>query len=124
MLDPELLTVFALVILPALLLAEGLVVLLVWGNRGGGMPWLVARWRAPGRSGVSGAAVAWWLLWTTLTGLAGWLVSFVGVNWLLMHVGSGAAWGGFLGSIALIAALPVVWAVVMDRRDRHARGGR
>ena len=52
------------------------------------------------------AAVAWWLVWTTLTGLAAWLVSFLAVNWLLTSLGPGAGWAGFLASIALMAALP------------------
>lgn len=117
--DVETLSLIVLVVVPLLLLVEGVIVLLVWGIVGGGMPWLVARWHVVGRPGVGGAAVGYWLLATTATGLVIWLASFVGVHLLLFNLGPGAAWLGFVLSVLAMAATPIGWALVMDRRDRR-----
>lgn len=109
-----------LVAVPLLLLAEGLVILLVWGNSGGGMPWLVARWHEPGRRGVGGAAVGYWLLWSSVTAILVWFAAFVAIHLLLSRYGAPAAWIGIAASLVVMAAIPVVWALVMDRRDRRA----
>ncbi len=117
--DAETLATLVMVVAPILLLIEGLVVLVVWGQMEGGMPWLIARWHASGRAGVGGASVGYWLLASTLTAIVGWLASFIVIHQLLFSFGTTAAWFGLVGSIVLMALVPIVWAVIIDRRARH-----
>jgi hypothetical protein len=120
--DIELLSTIVMVVVPLLLLVEGIVVLLVWAHLDGGMPWLVSGWRTPGREGVRGDSVGYWLIATTATALAGWIVSFISVHALLFAFGSLAAWLGIATSIVVIAALPIGWAYLIERRARRIHG--
>ena len=95
--DIELLSTIVMVVVPLLLLVEGIVVLLVWAHLDGGMPWLVSGWRTPGREGVRGDSVGYWLIATTATALAGWIVSFISVHAL-----------GFINCAPGFADLPMV----------------
>lgn len=117
--DVDTASTLVMVVAPILLLLEGLVVLVVWGVLGGGMPWLIRRWHAAGRTGVGGAAVGTWLLASTVTALVGWMVWFIAIHALLFQFGTAAAWAGIAASMVFMAAIPIVWAIVIDRGARH-----
>lgn len=117
--DAETLATLVMVVAPILLLIEGLVVLVVWGQLEGGMPWLIGRWHAAGRAGVGGASVGYWILASTATAIVGWMASFILVHELLFQFGTTAAWAGLCASIFLMALVPIVWAIIIDRRARH-----
>ncbi|HEX9043469.1 MAG TPA: hypothetical protein VF802_00455 [Candidatus Limnocylindrales bacterium] len=117
--DAATLATLVMVVAPILLLIEGLIVLLVWGQLEGGMPWLIGRWHAAGRTGVGGASVGYWILASTATAIVGWMASFIVVHELLFAFGTTAAWAGLGGSVVLMAFVPIVWAIVIDRRSRR-----
>ncbi len=117
--DAETLAILVIVVAPILLLIDGIIVLVVWGQLEGGMPWLIGRWHAAGRAGVGGASVGYWILASTATAIVGWMASFIVVHELLFQFGTTAAWFGLGGSILLMGIVPIVWAIVIDRRARH-----
>lgn len=117
--DAATLATLLVVVAPILLFIEGLIILVVWGQLEGGMPWLIGRWHAAGRSGVGGASVGYWILASTGTALVGWMASFIVVHQLLFSFGTTAAWAGLVASVLLMALVPIVWAVIIDRRSRH-----
>jgi len=117
--DVDTASTLVMVVAPILLLLEGLVVLVVWGVVGGGIPSPIRRARTAGRAGVGGAAVGTWLLASTVTALVGWMVSFIAIHALLFQFGTGAAWAGIAASMVFMAAVPIFWAIVIDRGARH-----
>ncbi len=117
--DVDTASTLVMVVAPILLLVEGLVVLVVWGALSGSMPWLVRSRRAAGRTGIRGAAVGTWLLASTATAIVGWMAWFVAIHALLFQFGTAAAWAGIAASMAFMAAVPIVWAIVIDRGARR-----
>ena len=99
-------------ILPALVLVEGIVALIVWfalGSRGG---------RA--------ARIAAWLGLVTLTLWCGSAGAFVLLNVLYFVGGSGAAIAGAVIVTLLMVAMPFAWALVVRRHtpgERAAQQG-
>jgi len=116
--DVDTASTLVMVVAPVLLLLEGLVVLVVWRVLGGRMPWL-RRGHAAGRAGVDGAAVGYWLIASTVTALVGWMAWFIVIHALLFQFGTVAAWVGIAASMVFMAAVPIFWAIVIDRGARH-----
>src|SRR5574340_284196 len=107
------------VLLPVLLVVEGLVVALLWSLNGSHLPrFLSGHMGDPSRGHIAnrGALFGTWLGLTALTMWCGWLLSFVVVHALLFAFGTGAAWVGIIVSGAFFAATPLAWGYVLLRR--------
>jgi hypothetical protein len=74
--------------------------------------------RVPG-GGVR-SLIAPWLALTALTLGVEFIVLFIATYGLLFTLGEGAATVGVVVSVVILAATPVVWAVVLRRRARNA----
>jgi hypothetical protein len=77
----------------------------------------VALMRVPG-VGVR-AMVGTWLVLTVLSIGCVFIVAFVASYGLLFAFGVGAAWVGVIVSGVVIAATPLVWALILRRRAHH-----
>jgi hypothetical protein len=77
----------------------------------------VALMRVPG-VGLR-ALVGTWLVLTVLSMGCVFIVAFVASYGLLFAFGIGAAWAGVIVSGVVIAATPVVWALILRRRARR-----
>ena len=64
--------------------------------------------------------VATWLVLTVLTMTCEFVVAFIVVHVLLFLFAEGAATVGLVISVVVLAATPVVWAVVIARRGRRS----
>jgi hypothetical protein len=109
------------VLLPLLLVGEAVVGVLLWRASGHAMP---AFLQNPFGSGVRhlGAefrAVGVWLAVSAATVWVGFLVAFVGVHLLFFTIGQVAALAGLILSVAVLGAVPIVWAFVLFRRAHH-----
>jgi hypothetical protein len=78
----------------------------------------VALLRVPGVG--LGAQVGTWLVLTVLSIGCVFIVAFVVSYGLLFAFGIGAAWVGVIASGVVIAATPVVWALILRRRARRS----
>jgi hypothetical protein len=107
------------VLLPLLLVGEAIVGLLLWRFSGHPMPEPLRRPLAAGgaRAGVEIRLVATWLAASAVTMWVGFLIAFVGIHVLLFTIGQTAALIGLLASVVALAAVPIVWAVVLFRRS-------
>jgi hypothetical protein len=95
-----------LLVLPMLLLIEGIIAVIVWfaaGSRGG-----------------TGARVAAWLGLVTLTLWCGSAIAFVGLHVLLFTFGSTAALAGAVVVTVFMVLMPFGWALVIRHRGRVA----
>jgi len=91
-------------ILPMLILVEGLIGLVAWF--------------AFGSKGGRGARIAVWLGLVTLTFWCGSAAAFVLLNVLLFTLGSGAAIVGAVVVTAFMLTMPFAWAIVVRHHDR------
>jgi UPF0716 family protein affecting phage T7 exclusion len=113
-------TLFA-VLLPLLLIAEALVGVMLWRVSGHPMPDTLRRplTAAGSHLGAEVRLVATWVAATAATLWVGFLAAFVGVHLLLFTIGQGAALVGLIASVAILGAMPIVWAFVLFRRSRR-----
>jgi hypothetical protein len=96
-------------ILPLVILAEGVIGLIVWfaaGSRGG-----------------RGARVAAWVGLVTLTLWCGSAAAFVLLHLLLFAFGSGAALLGVVLTTAFMVLMPIGWWIVLSHRARNGSQG-
>lgn len=98
-----------LLILPAVILVQGIIALVAWF-------WL-------GSKGGRGARVAAWLGLVTLTVWVGSAISFVLLHLLLFTFGSAAAIAGAVVVTVFMLAMPFGWAAVVRHRARDDAGG-
>ncbi len=94
------------VLLPLLLLVEGLVVAFVTNVSGGHTPALLG-------------PLATWSVLTALTVWCVYLVAFVGVHFLLFTFGIEAAWVGVILTAFVLIATPVAWGPLIRRQARR-----
>lgn len=106
----ESLGVAVAVLLPLLLLVEGLIAALLSSVNG---------WHGPRLLGP----LATWSVLTALTVWCVYLVAFVGVHALLFTFGTEAAWVGVVVTTIVLVAAPVAWAVLIRRQTHHAAHG-
>ncbi|HXI45033.1 MAG TPA: hypothetical protein VNH13_01900 [Candidatus Acidoferrales bacterium] len=108
------------VLLPLLLVAEAVVGVLLWRASGHPMPAFLQNPFGTGvrHLGAEFRAVGIWLAVTAATVWIGFLIAFVGVHILFFTIGSAAALAGLVLSVAILGAVPIVWAFVLFRR-RH-----
>lgn len=98
------------VLLPLLLLVEGLVAALLSSVNG---------WHAPRLLGPIAT-------WSVLTALSVWclyLVAFVAIHALLFTFGTAAAWVGVIVTGLALVATPIAWALLIRRQTHHAAHG-
>ncbi len=98
------------VLLPLLLLVEGLVAALLSSVNG---------WHAPRLLGP----LATWSVLTALTVWCVYLVAFVGVHALLFAFGTEAAWVGVIVTAIVLVGAPVAWGVLIRRQAHRAAHG-
>lgn len=124
--DDLLLVIFA-VLFPVLLLGEVVLLLVLWRSGGGRLP------RLAGPSETHGAAahgtadhvanevglVSAWLISSGLAMGLGFVASFVAVHVLLFSFGTEVAMLGLIVSAVLLAATPVVVALMLRRQARR-----
>ena len=114
--------VFALTF-PILLGVLILLAIVVWRGSGLEAPDVLA---APSQRSRGGRLlgdlriVTMWLLLTAATVVATFIVGFALVHALLFTFGQGVATAALIGSGVVMAAVPVVWGLVIRR---HVRGG-
>jgi hypothetical protein len=102
-----------LLILPAVILVEGVIALVAW-------LWL-------GSKGSRGARVAAWIGLVTLTLWVGSAIAFVLLHILLFTFGPAAAVLGVVLVTAFMLTMPFGWAAVIrhhDRSDTRSQAGR
>lgn len=97
-----------LLILPAVILVEGIIALVAW-------LWL-------GSKGSRGARVAAWIGLVTLTLWVGSAIAFVLLHVLLFTFGPSAAILGAVLVTAFMLAMPFGWAAVVRHHDRNDSG--
>jgi hypothetical protein len=98
------------VLLPLLLLVEGLIAAFLSSVNG---------WNAPRLLGP----IATWSVLTALTVWCVYLVAFVGVHALLFTFGTEAAWVGVIVTGVILVATPFAWGLVIRRQAHHAAHG-
>ncbi len=98
------------VLLPLLLLVEGLVVAFVNNVSGGHTPPLLG-------------PLATWSVLTALTVWCVYLIAFVGVHALLFTFGTEAAWVGVIVTAVVLIATPFAWALLIRRQTHHPAHG-
>ena len=91
-------------IIPLLLLIEGIVAVVVWF--------------ALGSKGGTGARVAAWLGLVTLTLWCGSAVAFVALHLLLFNFGTEAAVAGAVATTVFMVLMPFGWALVVRHRSK------
>jgi hypothetical protein len=74
---------------------------------------------ARARGGIR-SLIAPWLALTALTLAVEFIFLFIATYGLLFSLGEGAATVGVVVSVIVLAATPVVWALVLRRRARNA----
>ena len=95
-------------ILPIVILVEGIVGLVAW--------------LALGSKGGRGARIAAWLGLVTLTLWVGSALAFIMLHVLLFTWGSGAAMAGALVTTVLMVLMPFGWAIVVRHHGRTDGG--
>jgi hypothetical protein len=108
------------VLLPLLLIGEAVLAFVAWRLTGHRTPQLLRRPVGGQESRPSEArAIGMWLGLTVVTLWIGFLAAFVGVHALLFTFGSGPAFVGLIVSAVLLAAVPLVWGLVITRQARQ-----
>lgn len=96
-------------IVPMLILVQGVVGLIVWF--------------AYGSKGGRGARIAAWLGLVTLTLWCGSAIAFVGIHILLFTLGTPAAIAGAIFVTVFMLAMPFGWAAVVRHHGRDDTAG-
>lgn len=98
------------VLLPLLLLVEGLVAALLSNVNGARTPRLLG-------------PIATWSVLTALTVWCVYLVAFVGIHALLFTFGTEAAWVGVIVTGIVLVATPFAWGLLIRRQSHHPAHG-
>jgi hypothetical protein len=98
------------VLLPLLLLVEGLIAALLSNANGGHAPRLLG-------------PIATWSVLTALTVWCVYLIAFVGIHALLFTFGTAAAWVGVIVTGVVLVATPFAWGLLIRRQTHHAAHG-
>lgn len=118
----ERLSALLAVLLPVLLVVEGVLAVVLWRWNGWDGPNLLpARWRGGRRGKLVGEArvAGTWLL---LTGIVLWVIflaAFMIVHTVLFTLGTGAAFIGLVVCSALLLATPFATGMLIRRRAHH-----
>ena len=116
--DVESMLVTLVVLIPLLLVGEGLAGVVLWRMSGSRIPVIsTPAWGngLRGRVASDAVIVGTWLVLTVLTLWCAFLVSFMVVHALLFTLGTSVAIVGLVGSAGVLATIPFAWG----RMIRH-----